>query len=1384
MEKNQIGLTEDGRAIHSYTFTNNKTGASLTVMDYGATVLGLKVCAGMIGGTRPLIRDVVLGFYDIKDYFVNDPCFGTAIGPHANRIVGGTFELDGKSYDVGQNDGKNFNHKDSDGWHKKLWQCDGITENDDEGVYGITFFLDEDESGGGFPGKLKVWITYTLKGNDLVIDYKGCAGENGVFSPTNHSYFNLNGHDKGDIQDHRLRIYADEFLPGGEDSVTRGARRAVKDTPFDFREYKKIGADIDADYDETRYGRGYDHCFVLNKTLDETSPYNTLYHAATLMDDAEVLSMNVYTTMPGMMMYTANWLSGEEIGKSRNRYKARAGVAFETQYFPNALNIPEFEQPVIVAGEEKNYRTVFSFSYDSTPPEEWLSDPEVFAVGRIRAHSDHIRPGQSLNGKWSFSYAKNPSFRQKDFWKSGYDHAGFDRIDVPGHIQLMGYDSIAYVNKMYPWDGYEKLNPPEVSQQYNPVGSYIRYFDLDEDLLDQRVFISFQGVESAMYLWVNGIFIGYAEDGFTPSEFELTDVVVSSGNVLCVEVYKRCSASWIEDQDMWRFSGIFRDVYLYGKPRIHMEDIKVVSVLDEDYKDGLLSVKVKLESLAVCPDARVCASLLEADGAAVWEAEGSADDGDMVSFDTIITDVRPWSGESPYLYTLALSLKDASANVIEDTGIRVGFRTFEMKDGLMCLNGKRIIFRGVNRHEFSCDRGRAISREDMLKDISILKANNINAVRTSHYPDNSLWYDLCDEYGIYLIDEVNMESHGSWDVGGTVDATRNVPGDDMRYRGSVFDRADSMYERDKNHPSVLILSCGNESFCGSVICEMADHLRSLDDTRLVHYENVFFTRGTRWHRDEFEKVSDMESRMYAKPAEIEEYLEADPVKPYISCEYMHAMGNSCGGLSLYTDLEDTYDKYQGGFIWDYLYQAVAYTDQRGFRRLGYGGDFDDRGCDYEFCGDGIVFADRTITPKMQEVKQLYAPVIAVPENGGIRIRNKNLFIDTSAYVFECRVLKDGVCIVSEKVLASVGPLCEERVSCGIFDGAYAGDEAGASEIIYDVTVRKTQSKPLPFAVPGSDVVSKGQYIAREGDPSAKYSDIAVSSSQRDAFRIIEDDYNVGAHGEGFHVLFAKGVGLVSLNYEGTEYSSRVPRPTFWRASTDNDRGAGFGYDRSAWYGASMFARVTGTEVENGGSYVKVSYTYCLPGIEDARVVLGYTVYANGMIRVNQRFSGCSESSAFPAYGWEIKTKGSLLDFEFYGNGPDENYIDRRQGAFAGIYKCAIGDNLTPYLVPQECGNRTGMRWLSVTDKKGDGLRFVSTDKDGFEGSVLYHNAFELEQALHDHELCDSRYTWIRILGAQMGVGGDDTWGAPVHDQYLLDASKEVELEFVIERVVR
>ena len=624
---------------------------------------------------------------------------------------------------------------------------------------------------------------------------------------------------------------------------------------------------------------------------------------------------------------------------------------------------------------------------------KWLDNPEVFKVNQLEPHSDHCyyldysdmkkekNPLlQSLNGQWEFAYSKNVMERPVDFYKETFDASGFDKIMVPGHIELAGYDKIRYINTMYPWEGKEyhrgaysmEATGAEEGMfseaQYNPVGSYIKYFDLDKNMCGKRIHICFEGVEEAMYLWLNGQFIGYAEDSFTPSEFDLTPYIKEKGNVLAVQVHKMSTAAFLEDQDFFRFFGIFRNVTLKAIPDVHLEDVWFKPVLNQDNESGSVSVSMKVSAT---DSQNVTAGFILKDREENILVEKSLQLNKENNHleGTICVDlesVRLWDNHNPYLYHAYVELKAEDGSLAEVIPYDIGFRRIEIIDKVVYLNGKRLVITGVNRHEWNARTGRCIGIEDMKADISCMLRNNINSVRTCHYPDQIPWYYMCDDAGIYVMAETNLESHGSFQKLGAIEPSCNVPGSIPQWRDAVLERAKNNFETFKNHTSILFLSLGNESYAGDDIEAMNVYFAEKKDGRLVHYESSYYNRAYE------DTISDFETRMYAKPEDVEEYLNNSPKKPYILCEFMHDMGNSMGGLGSYMKLIDKYDMYHGGFIWDFIDQAIMVKDSvTGKDVLRYGGDFDDKPADYEFSANGIVFADRKEKPAMQEVRYYY-----------------------------------------------------------------------------------------------------------------------------------------------------------------------------------------------------------------------------------------------------------------------------------------------------------------------------------------------------------------------------------------------------------------------------
>lgn len=627
------------------------------------------------------------------------------------------------------------------------------------------------------------------------------------------------------------------------------------------------------------------------------------------------------------------------------------------------------------------------------PSLTWLDNPEIFQVNRENAHSDHAyypdrksyedhkNPlEQSLNGFWDFSFSPNAASRPKDFYKEDFIANSFEKIVVPGHIELAGYDQIRYINTLYPWEGYDyrrgaySLDPLDSGAgmfseaKYNPVGSYRKVFDLKEELKNKPVILSFEGVEQAMYVWLNGHFLGYAEDSFTPSEFDLTPYIKDSNNLLAVEVYKHSSAAFLEDQDFFRFFGIFRNVTLKAKPKAHVEDLFVLPTLEKDLNHGVFDTTLQISSKTLT-GIQVKMSLRDRKENILFSDSCRADleNGQgTVSVSKEVSGISLWEHKNPYLYELLIELYDISGTLLEIVSQPVGFRRLEILENVIYLNGKRLRLTGVNRHEWSAKTGRVIGMEEMQSDMDCILRNHINAVRTCHYPDQIPWYRLCDENGIYVMAETNLESHGTFQKLGAVEPSCNIPGSLPQWREAVLDRARSNFETLKNHPSILFWSLGNESYAGDNIVAMNQYFKSKNDGRLTHYE------GVHHHRAYEDWISDVESRMYASPQEAEAYLQNSPKKPYLLCEYMHCMGNSLGGLSSYMKLFDKYESFHGGFIWDFMDQALFVTDEVSGREvLRYGGDFDDRPSDYEFSGNGILFADRREKPAVQELRYYY-----------------------------------------------------------------------------------------------------------------------------------------------------------------------------------------------------------------------------------------------------------------------------------------------------------------------------------------------------------------------------------------------------------------------------
>lgn len=989
---------------------------------------------------------------------------------------------------------------------------------------------------------------------------------------------------------------------------------------------------------------------------------------------------------------------------------------------------------------------------------EWVKDPTVFQVNRLPAHSDHKfykdETGNEdfrfcLNGDWKFSYAVNYESGIKGFEETDYDCSSWNTIQVPGHMQLQGYDNPNYVNVMYPWDGKENIKPGEIPTECNPVGSYIRYFELPENWKDKPARLSFQGVESAFAVWVNGVFIGYSEDGFTPAEFDLTKAVVVGTNKIAVQVFKWSSGSWLEDQDFWRFSGIFRDVYVYTIPDIHVEDVFVRTYLDRDFSSAALCVDLKVKQKE---SGHLVIKLQDRDGKTIFKDKTDSTE-DKLAYE--IANPNMWSAEVPYLYDLIITVYNDDSRHMETILQKVGFRKFELIDNIMHINGKRIIFNGVNRHEFSAKSGRSITKEEMLYDVILMKKNNINAVRTCHYPNQTYFYDLCDEYGIYMIDETNMETHGTWaKMNGISTDEYILPGDREEWLGAVLDRVTNMQERDKNHPAILIWSLGNESYGGKNIYEMSQLARKKDDTRLVHYEGIF-------HDRRYPDTSDIESQMYPSVEKIKEFLAEHRDKPFICCEYAHAMGNSTGAHFKYTELTETEPLYQGGFIWDFVDQALIHKNANGEEFLAYGGDFLDRPNDLDFSGNGLLFANRTLSPKLPEVKYNYQNFKVNITEENYHIWNKNLFRNTDNITCKVTLLENGNPVFVHESAIALEP-GEDREYPLPYDGNILKDSAKEY-----ITIISLQLKEVSKWAEKGHEVAFGQHVHVSQKPNKTSLEDAVKDSL--PVTLIEGDYNIGVKGTDFSVIFSKAKGgLISYTKAGKEYIMDVVKPNFWRAPTENDYGSAMPFHHAQWKIFSQYCTGKWISAEKVGNHVDIVYDYYIPTVEKDFCTVLYSVYGNGKVEVNVETAGISGIPDMPEFGLLIKMPLEYDVLNWYGKGPEENYWDRKNGYKFGLYQNKVSDNVTPYLLPQECGNHTEVRNAGVTNRKGQGLQF---SMNGLNFSALPYTPHELENAAHSYELPKPYQTVIRISSLQMGVGGDDSWGAVTHEEFMIKADE-------------
>jgi beta-galactosidase len=1007
---------------------------------------------------------------------------------------------------------------------------------------------------------------------------------------------------------------------------------------------------------------------------------------------------------------------------------------------------------------------------------EWNNNPEVFRINKEPPHS-YLMPFSelnqalarnfekspyylSLNGKWKFYWAKNPDERPGEFYQENYDVSQWKEIPVPSNWQLYGYDYPIYTNIIYPWTGYEQPKPSLAPTIYNPVGSYRRTFILPGGWTDREIFISFQGVESAFYLWINGKFVGYSEDSRTPAEFNITNYVkFSEENTISVEVYRWCDGSWLEDQDAIRLSGIYRDVYLFSTPKVHIYDFRVITDLDSEYKDAELYVKVNVKNY-YDEDAstyKVEAMLYDSQNKPVFE-EPIVMDINFVDKKEVVVEKKKfipnplkWSAEFPNLYTLVLTLKDSTGKPIEFESCRVGFRKFEIKDGQMKINGKPIMFKGVNRHELDPETGKVMSRERMIQDITLMKQFNINAVRTSHYPNHPLWYDLCDEYGIYVIDEANLESHGA--------IMEGVPGSDPRWTDACIDRVRNMVERDKNHPCILIWSLGNEAGGGDNFKKMADWVHQNDITRPVHYEG-------------YNDVVDIESHMYAKVESVEEYGRSGNPKPYVLCEYAHAMGNSVGNLFKYWDVFERYPNLQGGFIWDWVDQSLKWPipNREGEYFFAYGGDWGDIPNDGVFCADGLVFPDRTTQPEIWEVRRVYQN-IGVEEidliQGRVRIKNKYLFTNLNTFRCTWQLLEDDRLLQEGEITdLNIPPLGNKIITIPFVEPT---TKPGTE---YWLNISFALKEDTMWAEKGYEIAKQQFEILFETQEAE-----TVDITKIPEIKVIESNNNVAIEGKDFSIVFDKIKGTItSYKYNSKELIEDGPIPNFWRAPVDNDRGNGMPVRLQTWHDAGKNRKITEvtTEVIENKA-IKIEVNMILPTTNESKYKSIYTIFGTGDVVVENILIPGKDLPEIPEIGMMMQLPEEFENITWYGRGPQENYWDRNTGADVGVYKGTVSEQFIPYLKPSETGNKTDVRWVALTNEERIGLMAIGMPL--LEVNALHYTPEDLESVGHPYELNKRKEIILRLNYKQMGIGGDNSWGARTHPEFTLYADKSYSYKF-------
>ncbi|PIF01206.1 MAG: beta-galactosidase [Maribacter sp.] len=1018
---------------------------------------------------------------------------------------------------------------------------------------------------------------------------------------------------------------------------------------------------------------------------------------------------------------------------------------------------------------------------------EW-EDPEVFEINREAPVASFYRYGnkedalanesweqsplyRSLNGNWDFYYAGNPMERPVGFYKNDFDISGWDTISVPSNWEIQGYGIPFYTNVTYMFPA----NPPYIPHEINPVGSYKREFEIPEAWGDKEIYLHFEGVSGAMYIWLNGRMVGYNEGSKTPAAYNITELAKTGKNSIAVQVLRWSDASYLEDQDFWRLSGIDRDVYVYATPKTTLRDLRVTAELGNDYKNGLFELQLKIDQAAEDKPVQVEVGLLDGDTevySAVQEVEGGTGSVQLV-FEKEIPNVRTWNAETPNLYDLLVSLINSDGSVSEATSVKVGFRKIEIKNSQFLVNGKAVLLKGANLHDHNDKTGHVVTEELTLKDLTVMKRNNLNAIRCSHYPKNPHFYRMCDKYGFYVIDEANIEIHG---MGATnqgldenLEAQKIHPAYLPQWKAMHLDRTIRMYERDKNHPSIITWSLGNESGNGANFLETYAWLKSHDTTRPVQYEGAIRYENT-----------DIQAPMYMRIPDMVKYAENNPKRPLIQCEYAHAMGNSVGNLKEYWDTIEKYDVLQGGFIWDWVDQGLLTKTENGREYWAYGGDLGGKDFqnDGNFCLNGLVNPDRTPHPSLHEVRKVYQYVKFIADKGNtgtVKIYNGYDFTNLSQFGFAWKLFENGTEIASgELPTLDVSPRDSRTITIDL----PKLDDPKAERLLNLYGYTKSASA----LIPAHHLMAYGQFQLTSYTPG-KF----IKKNKYDGLGVVSQKNDVIITGKGFEVRFDTKKGeLVSIDYGNGNILLKGITANFWRATTDNDFGYNMPKKLGIWKDNTENQKLlkvtinsindeqvvdalelsTNTfKIENG--IIRLRSDYGLAN--QARVSIIHDINDQGEIKVTAQLSGVSEESpVLPRFGTNFIIGDEYQKVHWYGRGPHENYQDRKTAALVGRYEASVDDLYYPYIRPQENGNRSDTRWVTFANDKGKGIKIYAPQLFDFSAHHQYNNDFdagESKQQRHTIDIVKRNLVNINIDFGQMGVGGDNSWGLMALDKY-------------------